>query len=35
LPLLNRCAASAKGIMPHLRFSNYVRLIARDDEVIE
>jgi hypothetical protein len=35
LTLLDRCAVSARGIMPHLRLSEYVRLIARADEVIE
>jgi hypothetical protein len=35
LALLDRCAASAKGIMPHLRLSEYVRLIAGADEVNE
>jgi hypothetical protein len=33
LPLLDRCAAS--GIMPRLPLSEYVRLTARADEVIE
>jgi len=35
LPLLDRCNASARGIMPHLRLSDYVRLTVRADEVIE
>jgi hypothetical protein len=35
LALLDRCAASARGIMPHIHVSDYVRLVARADEVIE
>src|SRR5213075_887794 len=34
LPLLDRCAASGRGIMPHIHASDYVRLLARADEVI-
>ena len=35
LPLLDRCAASATGIMPHIHVSDYVRLLACADEFIE
>ena len=35
LPLLDRCAASAIGIMPHIHVSGYFRLTVPADEVIE
>jgi hypothetical protein len=35
LPLLDRCAASATGIMPHIHVSGYFRLTVLVDEVIE
>jgi hypothetical protein len=35
LPLLDRCAASAIGIMPHIHVSGYFRLTVPVDEVIE
>ena len=35
LPLLDRCAASATGIMPHIQVSGYFRLTVPADEVIE
>jgi len=33
--LLDRCAASARGTMPHLRLSDPVRPTARADKAIE
>jgi len=35
LPLLDRGAASATGIMPHIHVSGYFRLTVPADEVIE
>ena len=35
VPLLDRCAASAIGIMPHIHVSGYFRLTVPVDEVIE
>jgi hypothetical protein len=35
LPLLDRCVASAIGIMPHILVSGYFRLTVPVDEVIE
>jgi hypothetical protein len=35
LPLLDRCAASAVGIIPHIHVSGYFRLTAPVDEVIK
>jgi hypothetical protein len=35
LPLLDRCAASATGIMPHIHVSGYFRLTVPANEVIE
>jgi hypothetical protein len=35
LPLLDRCAASVTGIMPHIHVSGYFRLTVPADEVIE
>jgi len=35
LPLLDRCAASATGIMPHIHVSGYFRLTVPVNEVIE
>jgi hypothetical protein len=34
-PLLDRCAASATGIMLHIHVSGYFRLTVPADEVIE
>jgi len=35
LLLLDRCASSARGIMPHIHIAGYFRLTTRADEMIE